>query len=100
MPTRSISAGSARSALRPSRSITGPRNRRRAGRRSAKRASRNSVDREAPVLRDLEILDGLIDGIRRFVHERLLPIEAEVAERDEIPTEVVAEMPRLGPVGP
>src|SRR6195256_6430282 len=98
-PARSISAGWARWALRPSRSITGPRNRRRAERRSAKSASRNSVDRELAVIRDPEILDGLIDGIRRFVHERLLPIEAEVAERDEIPTEVVAEMRRLGLFG-
>jgi acyl-CoA dehydrogenase len=51
------------------------------------------------VIRDPEILDGLIDSIRRFVNERLLPIEAEVAERDEIPDEVVAEMRRLGLFG-
>jgi acyl-CoA dehydrogenase len=51
------------------------------------------------VIRDAEILAGLIDGIRRFVNERLLPIEAEVADHDEIPGEVVAEMRRLGLFG-
>ena len=51
------------------------------------------------MIRDAEILAGLIDGIRRFVNERLLPIEAEVADHDEIPDEVVAEMRRLGLFG-
>ena len=51
------------------------------------------------MIRDAEILASLIDGIRRFVRERLLPIEAEVAESDAIPADVVAEMRRLGLFG-
>jgi len=35
---------------------------------------------------DPETRDQLIDGVRRFVAERLRPIEAQVAENDAIPT--------------
>jgi acyl-CoA dehydrogenase len=51
------------------------------------------------VIRDPELLDSLLDGLRRFVRERLLPVEAEVAERDEISADIVVEMRRLGLFG-
>lgn len=41
----------------------------------------------------------LIETVRRFVAERLRPLETEVAEADEIPDEIVAEMRELGLFG-
>jgi len=40
-----------------------------------------------------------MDGIRRYVDERLRPLEAAVAEDDRIPDEVLAEMRDLGLFG-
>lgn len=51
------------------------------------------------MIRDPEILGQLIDTISRFVRERLVPIEAEVAERDAIPDGVIAEMKEMGLFG-
>lgn len=48
---------------------------------------------------DPETFDALIDGIRRFVSERLRPREGEVAETDEVPADLVAEMRDLGLFG-
>lgn len=48
---------------------------------------------------DQETFDALIDGIRRFVAERLRPREAEVAETDEVPADLVEEMKTLGLFG-
>ena len=48
---------------------------------------------------DTETRDQLIDTVRRFVAERLRPIEAQVAENDAIPDEVLAEMRDLGLYG-
>ena len=48
---------------------------------------------------DPEIFDALLDTIRRFVAERLRPLEAEVEEADAIPESVVAEMKALGLFG-
>ena len=48
---------------------------------------------------DAETFDALIDTVRRFVTERLRPAEAIVAERDEIPDDLVAEMKGLGLFG-
>ncbi len=48
---------------------------------------------------DVETRDQLIDQVRRFVAERLRPLEAEVARADEIPGGVVAEMRALGLFG-
>src|SRR5579872_5443685 len=48
---------------------------------------------------DLETRDQLIDTVRRFVSERLRPLEAKVAEDDEVPQDVVAEMRALGLFG-
>ncbi|HLJ63783.1 MAG TPA: acyl-CoA dehydrogenase family protein [Stellaceae bacterium] len=46
-----------------------------------------------------ESLTQFLDTIRRFVRERLVPIEGQVAERDEVPPEIIAEMRRLGLFG-
>lgn len=48
---------------------------------------------------DTETRDQLIDTVRRFVAERLRPLEAKVAEDDAIPEEIVAEMRELGLYG-
>lgn len=48
---------------------------------------------------DPETFDQLIDTIRRFVAERLRPLEAQVAENDEIPDELIGEMKALGLFG-
>jgi acyl-CoA dehydrogenase len=44
-------------------------------------------------------LQQAIEGIRRFVRERLIPAEREVDETDEIPSEIVSEMRELGLFG-
>jgi acyl-CoA dehydrogenase len=48
---------------------------------------------------DLETRAQLIDTIRRFVAERLRPLEAKVAADDAIPEEVLEEMKALGLYG-
>jgi acyl-CoA dehydrogenase len=48
---------------------------------------------------DLETREQLIDTVRRFVSERLRPLEAKVAEDDEMPSDVVEEMKELGLFG-
>ena len=48
---------------------------------------------------DNETRDQLIGTVARFVSERLVPLEAKVAEDDAIPPEVVDEMRRLGLFG-
>src|ERR1700689_1540988 len=52
-----------------------------------------------PMALDLETRDQLIDTVRRFVAERLRPLEAQVAEEDAMPPEVVEEMKGLGLFG-
>ena len=51
------------------------------------------------MIRDEETLKLLLDGVRRFVREVLLPHEQEVAETDQIPPAVVAQMRELGLFG-
>ena len=51
------------------------------------------------MIRDPEILEALLDSVRRFVRERLVPAEEQVAETDEIPAEIVQEMRELGLFG-
>jgi len=51
------------------------------------------------MIRDQEILDALLDSVRRFVRERLVPAENEVAETDAIPPAIVDEMRRMGLFG-
>ena len=48
---------------------------------------------------DLETREQLIDTVRRFVAERLRPLEAKVAEDDAMPAELVEEMKGLGLFG-
>ncbi|MBY0620940.1 acyl-CoA dehydrogenase family protein [Sphingomonas ursincola] len=48
---------------------------------------------------DPEIFDALLEGVRRFVAERLRPLEAQVSETDEIPDDLVQEMRDLGLFG-
>ncbi len=51
------------------------------------------------MIRDEAVLEAIVSSVGRFVRERLIPIEAECAENDEIPDEVVSEMRRLGLFG-
>ena len=51
------------------------------------------------MIRDPEILDALLDSVARFVRERLVPAEEEVAETDVIPPAIVDEMRTLGLFG-
>ena len=48
---------------------------------------------------DAEIRQALIEQVRRFVTERCIPIEAQVAEQDEIPQGIIDEMKSLGLFG-
>jgi acyl-CoA dehydrogenase len=48
---------------------------------------------------DIETRDQLIDTVRRFVAERLRPLEAKVAEDDAMPDDVIEEMKELGLYG-
>jgi acyl-CoA dehydrogenase len=48
---------------------------------------------------DAETFDALIDTVRRFVAERLRPLEADVEALDAIPDEVTAEMKQMGLFG-
>jgi acyl-CoA dehydrogenase len=48
---------------------------------------------------DPETFDALIDTVRRFVTERLRPLEGAVEEADAIPAEVVQEMREMGLFG-
>ena len=48
---------------------------------------------------DSDTLDLLLTTVHRFVRERLVPLEAEVAENDAVPPEIIAEMRELGLFG-
>ncbi|PMY03790.1 acyl-CoA dehydrogenase family protein, partial [Pseudomonas sp. GW460-13] len=51
------------------------------------------------MIRDNDILEALLDSVRRFVRERLVPAEALVAETDEIPQDIVQDMREMGLFG-
>ena len=51
------------------------------------------------MIRDQETLNSLLDTITRFVRERLVPNEELVAETDEIPADIVADMKAMGLFG-
>jgi len=51
------------------------------------------------MIRDPETITLLLDSIARFVDQRLVPMEAHVAETDQIPDAVVADMKALGLFG-
>ncbi len=48
---------------------------------------------------DQDTLNQLVDTLERFVRERLIPLEAQVAEEDRIPDDVIDEMKALGLFG-
>jgi len=50
-------------------------------------------------MHDQETLDQLLNAIRRFADERLIPLEAKVAEDDSVPADALAEMRALGLFG-
>jgi acyl-CoA dehydrogenase len=51
------------------------------------------------MIRDAETLEALLDSIRRFVREELVPAEHQVDETDEIPPRIVEGMKDLGLCG-
>ncbi len=51
------------------------------------------------MIRDQDTMTALLDSVRRFVRERLVPAEDEVAENDQIPPAIVDEMKQLGLFG-
>ncbi|MBB1629260.1 acyl-CoA dehydrogenase family protein [Achromobacter sp. UMC71] len=48
---------------------------------------------------DTETLTLLLDAVRRFTHERLIPAEDELAASGQVPPDIVAEMRELGLFG-
>jgi acyl-CoA dehydrogenase len=48
---------------------------------------------------DADTLNQFINTLERFVNERLIPLEAQVSEEDEIPAEVIEEMKEIGLFG-
>ena len=48
---------------------------------------------------DEETFEALKSTVRRFVRERLVPLEREVGDRDEVPDTIVKEMKDLGLFG-
>jgi acyl-CoA dehydrogenase len=51
------------------------------------------------MIHDRETLDLLLDAIRRFVRDRLIPAEVEVTEADAMPEAIVREMREMGLFG-
>ncbi|MCZ6862547.1 MAG: acyl-CoA dehydrogenase family protein, partial [Alphaproteobacteria bacterium] len=58
----------------------------------------DTIDQQTAGL-DAETFAALLEAVRRFVAERLVPIEAEVAEADQVPPAIVDEMRALGLFG-
>ncbi|URD60747.1 acyl-CoA dehydrogenase family protein [Sphingomonas sp. KRR8] len=48
---------------------------------------------------DPEVFEALLESVRRFVRERLRPLEADVEAADAVPESVVAEMRHMGLFG-
>src|SRR5690606_20509167 len=55
--------------------------------------------RKLDMIRDPETLQILLDTIRQFVNETLIPREEEVAETDEMPADIVEQMKEMGLFG-
>lgn len=51
------------------------------------------------MIREQEVLKQLLDTISWFVRQRLVPFERQVADEDDIPSEIVEEMKELGLFG-
>ena len=47
------------------------------------------------MIRDQKILDQLLEAVTRFVSKELIPNEAQVAEQNDIPRELVEKMAGL-----
>tara|TARA_R110001583_G_scaffold74100_3_gene205478 strand:+ start:8593 stop:9753 length:1161 start_codon:yes stop_codon:yes gene_type:complete len=54
---------------------------------------------EAVMALDQETLNQLVDSVRRYVRDRLIPLEMQVAEDDLIPEDVIDEMKEMGLFG-
>lgn len=48
------------------------------------------------MIRDPETFQSLLDMIRLFVRERLMPVERQVEEINSIPTDVIDDMRAMG----
>lgn len=48
---------------------------------------------------DAETMDALLEHVRKFVRERLVPLEQWVSDNDRLPDEIVAEMRDMGLFG-
>ena len=53
----------------------------------------------AAMIRDPETFALLLDAIRRFVRERLIPAEQQLVDSDEIPAAILSEMREMGLFG-
>ena len=62
-------------------------------------ASAEFTNTQTGLLMHDDTLDQLLAGIRRFVNERLIPLEAKVSEEDAVPADALAEMRALGLFG-
>jgi acyl-CoA dehydrogenase len=51
------------------------------------------------MIRDPETFSILLDAIRRFVRERLIPAEQQLVDSDEIPAAIISEMREMGLFG-
>ena len=51
------------------------------------------------MITDAEMLNQVLVTVRKFVNERLIPCEQQVADTDSIPPELVDEMKELGLFG-
>ncbi|MEL4070833.1 acyl-CoA dehydrogenase family protein [Ochrobactrum sp. GPK 3] len=51
------------------------------------------------MIRDPETFQSLLEAIRRFVRERLMPVERQVEETNSIPTDVIDDMRAMGLFG-
>jgi len=51
------------------------------------------------MIRDAQTFEALLESVRRFVRDRLVPAENEVAETDQIPPAIVQEMREMGLFG-
>ena len=54
---------------------------------------------DVAMIRDLDTLAALRDGVARFVRDRLIPNESLVADTDAVPEPIIAEMKALGLFG-
>lgn len=51
------------------------------------------------MIRDPQLLNGLVDSVSRFVRQRLVPLEEQVAHDDAIPQDVINDMREMGLFG-